>query len=332
MKTIRNPSRNRRIVVAALLVFAIAAFIIWNNQLRHAGAVPSVQAAAHAVPLDPPLVPRPTAEAVARMSPTLLKALGLVEGMSADQRIDTLRIYPEALTADESQLLLHHLIQGPGAGESAGWYSEYMHEICCLLGRSKADAILFAQVLAAMAADDNREETVRDYSLQHLRLLWETADATLRPRIEASIESLAVTDSPLAPSALLSLHLLGSSANAALSSPDFQPSSSARKFAVPDSRINPALSKILSEPPSHANSVARMTAARIIRERGLRDRIGDLRNIASDASGEQAVVRMAAIATIAELGSPADISFLNTLDRRDSRIDSVLRHSLPSKP
>jgi hypothetical protein len=326
-------SRNRRIAPVAILVLGITAFLIWKNISRQSAETTLHQATSEPRALKLPLVDRPSGDAVARMSPVLLKSLGLIEGMSLPERIVTLQTYDEqALTDDESQLLLHLLLQGPADGETAGWYSEYMHEICCLLGRRKAVLPPFASVLAAIAADDKREETVRDYSLQHLRLLWESADATLRLRIEASIEAIAATDSPLAPSAILSLHLLGSPANAPVPSADSLPSLSAKSFAIPDSRITPFLAKMLSQPPGPSQTVARMTAARILRERGITTHLADLRAIAADASGEQAVVRMAAIAAIAELGSPADIDFLNTLDRSDPRIHSALSHSLPPKP
>jgi hypothetical protein len=285
-------------------------------------------------PLPKPEIKRPAEELLTYMNPVILDALALGRQTTSNERLDLLHAINEKLTEDECLLLLHELRKRRAKSTPEGWYSEYMHEICCLLGRQDATKQEYAGILADIASDPQRDEVIRDYALQHLRLLWESADSHLRRKIVLSLEVLARDESPISASSMLSLHLLGSpsNANAVSESGASQIPKDSRAFELPNERIEPLVSKVMACGPTNVSVVSRMTAVRIVRERGMRSCLPLLRKMASDSGAEHAVVRMAAISALGALGNSSDIAFLNTLDRRDARIDAVIRHIKSATP
>jgi hypothetical protein len=57
-----------------------------------------------------------------------------------------------------------------------------------------------------------------------------------------------------------------------------------------------------------------------------------LTRIAADSKGEHALVRMAAIANLARFGSASDRDFLDSLEKRDTRIAHAVRRALVAIP
>jgi hypothetical protein len=285
-----------------------------------------------APPLSPPRIKPPTEEQLEYLRPRIVDALGMGNNVPAAQRLDLLHGIEGALSEDECQALMNELLKPRPAGVAEEWFAEYMHEICLLLGREESIRTDFARILASLAGDMKRDEVIRDYSLQHLRLLWEKADRPLRASISSSFASMVTSGDPaIAPSALLSLHLLGSGMNMSVKPGEVPPAADGLSFSIPNSDIEPLVADMLSRPPDASNTVARMTAARVARERKITSLSPKLRQVAANTGGEHAVVRMAAIAALAKSGDATDLEFIKTLDRKDPRIESAILHALASR-
>ena len=179
----------------------------------------------------------------------------------------------------------------------------------------------YARTLAALARDKARDPEVRDYALQHLRTLWDaTPPGGLRDSITATFAQVAAADPALAPSALLSLHVLGGRAGG-------------RGDAVPSSRIEPLALSMLADPlpPGMPSPGARMTAARVAGERRLASCRPALLRLVSSTS-EHMLARMAAVSALSRIGDPSDLPALKAVKPDDVRLAAALRHAIDAFP
>lgn len=263
----------------------------------------------------------------------LREALDSNGSLAPQQRLDILASLPGELSPADCEALLRALLEPRPADASAGWHAEYFHQIAGLLQRSDGARERFAQALATVARDAQRGAIVRDYALQHLRQVWDRADAKLRAPVEATFREVAAGDPALASSALLSLHLLGTPAGRDPLGAGANPPPPRGKaiYRIPDAELAPLVAKILAEPPSADTVTPRLSALRIIGDRRMRNFRDDLRRIAADATGEPAMVRMAAIANLGRVADPADRAFLESIDSSgDGRVANAVRHALAS--
>lgn len=296
-----------------------AAVAIWMLGARPGGKAP------------PPALPQPLAALrpapPAPGVPTALRSdlreiLGRVATTRPGRRLELLRACGTDLTPPECEALLAALAGAPAPATDPGWHAEYFHEIALVLRRQPAVRERFARVLATVAADGARDETVRDYALQHLRQVWELAadQPQLRAAVVETFRSVALRDPLLAPSALLSLHLLGL---------DPAAGSAGRPAAIATPDIEPAVIAALESPPDPASVRMRLSSLRVAGERGMHRALPAIRRIAGDGAAEHALARMAAIAALGTFTDPADRPLLETLENsRDPRIAGAARRAL----
>jgi hypothetical protein len=323
-----NPERgqeqagNKRFALTVVAVSAASWLAYWAfspKEVQPSGILP-------AEPLKPIQISAPGGN----LRPDVEQALGkelVVPGM---QQLDLVRGLGNDLNEEEREAILAAIAAKRQPNIPAGWHSEFVHELSLVLQREKEGKDRFARVLATVAVDPSRDEVVRDYAIQHLRQVWENSgeDPRLRKSIEATFRKLAKEDFVLSASALLSLHLLGTlpSIEDTNSVAAEQPGRQDHP-AISDGEIAPLVVGLLAEPPSSENTKARMTALRIVGDRKLAADQAHVRQIASGES-EYALVRMAAISALVKFGDPSSREFLESLDRKDPRIDSAVRHAL----
>lgn len=286
------------------------------------------------------------------LRPSLARALGLGGEIAPDaERLVLLRGLGGDLTPPEVEALLAAFLRERPASAPSGWYAEYLHEIAGAMQRVEPVDARFPRALATLAADPGRELVLRDYAIQHLCIVWDRVgeDSDLRSRIEGSLRELAAdSESPACPSALLSLHLLGTTpAATAVRAPGpdalvgadaLRAAGPSRAAAVGDGEIFPAAEALLSAPPTARNLSARLVAVRIVGERGLTDLRSALRDIAAGRDpGEHMLARMAAVSALAELGEEPDLAFLRSLSETvgagaaDPRLRGALLQALDPK-
>lgn len=324
-------SRKLRIVLAASVTGVGALVVVHHYSQRSERSGQAAQPPPPASLAKLNVLPM-ASELADYLRPEIREALGIDGSAAPAKRLDLLHGLDGELSADECQALLQAVLQPRPVHVPEGWQAEYVHELCLVLARQSPSRAEFARVLASIARDPARDEVVRDYALQHLRRLWENCDTQLQDSITATFREIVSSDPLLAPASLLSLHLLGSAQNA-FPVPGGHPEQvSEDRFRFPDAELEPVVAATLKAQPQSANTAARMTAIRVVRERKLEALYPDMRRIVADTADEHAVVRMAAIATLATSGDPADRNFIATLDREDPRIDSAIRHALSSRP
>lgn len=254
--------------------------------------------------------------------PTLVEALALEKEVSFSRRTALLRSTGGGLVDTEIDLLVAALLAEKPPPEAPEAHSTWFNEIANLLHRQPAARERLARALATVAADSSRDATLRDYALQHLRVVWNDADANpgLRASITASLRRLVGNDKVLSTSALLSLHLLGDSAAV----PD---SPVAR--ALPDDDVTSLAGGMLDGPAGSRQPAERMTAARIAADRKLTSLRPALARIASDPA-EHMLSRISAISAIGHIGNPADRSLLESLSFTEPSLAAATHKALES--
>ncbi len=296
---------------AAVAVIAIAAAVLWT--LSRPGAGPS----------SPESGPKPFASTEIRpfsvdsgpddsARPDIAAAIGRGGRITHAERTHRVMQIRRPLEAGEVEGLLRALLTPPEPGTPAALRATWFHETANLLHRQETDLREFAGVLATVARDSSRAPVTRDYALQHLRRIWPKATPDLRGDIEATFAEFAGSPGELRAAAMLGLHLID---------PD-------GSRGMDDSIVTRAVRSALAADAASGDSLAlRMTATRIVGERGLSDQRPRLMNIASSPR-EHALLRMAAVAALGTIGDPEDLRILATLDPADERIEAAIFHAI----
>ena len=306
-------------VCAALIVFLL--FVLARRQ----PSVPSSGSNA-TEPLVPfaTIPPKPGGEVL--LGAEIRGIVGLEPDVPRNKRIELLRSLGSGLTKDECDALLHGILAPAPKGVSTGEHAHYVHEACRLLRKQDNERPRFARALATLAIDDSRSPILRDYAMQHLRVVWDFAPPAdgLRLSIVETFRML-LDDPAMAPAALLSLHLLGSPTELGVSSGTVVVRTRPQ-YELPDDEIIPHVKRFLADRQSPLSG--RMASVRIVAERTLLMFKEDLVGMAGGETGEHTMLRMAAISALARFGDPSDLKFLKSLDDADPRIQSALRLAL----
>jgi hypothetical protein len=256
--------------------------------------------------------------------PALAEALALEKDAPSLRRTEILRGTGGGLTDPEIDLLVAALLAANPPSEAAGSGSTWFNEAANLLHRQPESHGRLARALATVAGDPARDPTLRDYALQHLRIVWNDSagDETLRDSIRESLRRLASADKSVATAALLSLHLLGDTAA--------NPGQPVAR-ALSDSEIAPLARPLLGGPAGSRPADERMTAARIAGDRKLTVLRPDLARVAAD-SAEHTLARITAINAIGRIGDPSDRSLLLSLATSDLSLADAARQALAMLP
>ena len=331
--------RRRPILVSMAALAAVGLVAATFMLSRQHPATPAVTTApVPAAPLGTFTAPPPSARAWEGLRSTLIEALGLGVACQLNYRTRLIHELPNDLTAVETEALLTAMMERCPSAISPGTHSTYMHEIACKLQPYAAIRERFARALASLARDVQRDASTRDYAIQHLRLVCIHADPSLRASVVATFREFTSLDTSIAASSILSLHLLGSAAELradsdSLGAPNhagIPVSSAAHSPAaspIPDSELAPLLAPIFATDNSRANLSARLTAMRIVGERRMRTFRQPLLKALTDRS-EHALLRMAAAGALGNIGDPADLQALASIDPGDPRVAAALRHAL----
>ena len=317
---------NRRAVIPfAIAVALLAAVLLWHFA-RHHPATPPAAGPALAAFVTPPASRDPGAG----LRPALRDALGFQPDVSWDQRIQMIRHLPTDLGEAETAALLAALMERCPPGVSTALHSSYFHEIASRLQDQPTVREPFARALATLVRDTRRDATTRDYAIQHLRQIWDHATDTpaIQTAIVTTFREFASLDPAVATSALLSLHLLGSTQLPAIAGAPAAPSAPpASGFALPDADIAPILIPIFAQATAADNIPARLTANRIAGERRLVEfRQPLLAQLTNPA--EHALVRMAAANALGRIANPDDLASLAAYAADDDRVATAVAHAL----
>ena len=319
-------SRRRKCAIVALCIGAGVIFVL-PPMLREPGILKpneKAQTSARALRYDEKrnLIPS-TALPSQDMRASLREALE--PGTPGTRRLDLLRAASSDLSENEADALLLELLETPLQSDEA-WHSSYVHLICNILQQVPETHGRFASALAAMAANRELPEVHRDYAFQHLRILWHrTRDLSQQPegvaehhnRIEETFRELLVTRPETSSQSLLGLH--------EIRHPD-------GTHAVDDAEITQIARQMLGHGSTHGQNAlpARMTAIRILAERGIQSEMPQLRHIAADPA-EHGLVRASAIAALSHLVSPLrddDVRFLQSLSATHPVVQGAIQHAL----
>ncbi len=312
-------SSTRWLILGGCATLVAAGVICWFMAARSTTDVPAHTGPQMLVPLLPePVTDNPSAG----LRKELREILGFIPGTGPSRRLELLRTCGNDLNQTECDALLAALAQRRDPKTNAGWHSEYIHLISLVLQHHPANSERFARVLAAVIADETRDEVVRDYAMQHLRQVWSQAAANpnLRARILETFRQIMERDPVLGASAVLSLHMLG-----------FHPTAAGETAmpAVASADLEPLVRQALGAPAAPKHLRLRMSCLRVASERGMVSVLPDIRRIIEDSAGEHALARMAAIAALGRLGEPTDRALLQSLTTfRDPRITGAVRHAL----
>lgn len=255
---------------------------------------------------------------------SLVEALALEKDVPSARRTELLRSASGDLAGTEVDLLVASLLAERPTAEELGEHTTRFNEMANLLHRQPEAGERLARAMITVAEDSARDATLRDYALQHLRMVWNDSagDAGLRDSITKSLRRLARADQTLATSALLSLHLLGDTA----SGPD-QPVTR----SLGDDETALLASHLLEGGPDSRLPAARMTAARIAADRRLAALRPALARIASDPA-EHTLARISAIHAIGRIGDPADRTLLESLASAGPALVIAARDALKTLP
>ncbi len=325
----------RRSLVILVAVTAIGATALMLSRKKETSPVASAPASPGGV-LGSFEIPPPPKLTDPLIRPELKEALGTVAPLS--YRTDIIRALPvRSLRPVEIDAMLAAMVQLP-TKEQTLLHSAFMHQIACVLHLYPDIRERFARALAALARDTQRDGNTRDYAIQHLRTIWADAarDSTLRASIVATFHEFAESNSMIAPSGLLSLHILRITPQSAPNSPAkgaakaASPLYIAPVYQIPDSYFLPILERTFAEKTSTSNLPTKMTALRIVNERGLKAFRQPLLTAMQDP-GEHSMVRMAAAAALGKITDPADMPALAAMTPNDMRVAAALRTAVNSR-
>ena len=241
----------------------------------------------------------------ANINPGLAAALDAASPLATEERAALLRNRTGARSQDETELLLSSLAAPCPPSMSLSSFALLFNETANLLERQGDEAVLapFGKVLVGLAKDGARPEILRDYAIQHLRVVWTRAARipALRASVEDAFWSMSSGSGHPAAASLLSLHLLGT--------PDHPPGP-ATPYGVSTEKLQGRTLELLSDPSAPPGT--RMAAARIAAERGIRQARDPLLAAASDHR-QPLAARLAAVAAFGHLGAASDLPALRSL-------------------
>lgn len=321
-----STARRRRfaLVMCGALLLLVAA-VLW---IERKPAAPG--GADHPMPLETIDLPQDPQQLYQhRTSPvrsSLVEAMALDKPVSYARRTELLRATRDDLNGTETDLLLAALLAtGPAASQTRE-HSVWFNEAANLLHRQPAAHEQLARALATVAGDPGRSPLLRDYALQHLRVVWnDSAHAPrLRDSIEASLRWIVGGrgEPAVTTAALLSLHLLGDCASAP-GGPVQRP--------LPDEQAAALAGGLLAEPAASSSPAERMTAARIAADRRLGGLRPALARIAANHA-EHALARIAAINALGRIGNPADRPLIESLSSADPLLAAAAEDALKRIP
>jgi hypothetical protein len=336
--------RRRLLAFAAMCALGLAALLVTLYQ--RSPVRPSTNSSAGAAPVQsikPFTLPHPRANPELHLRPEVREALGIGVIPTWTRRLDLVRALPSDLTTIETDALLSAMMEQCPPSLYPAMHSTYIHEIACILQHRQEVRERFSQVLATLARDTRRDQSTRDYAIQHLRQVWTRAseDPALRTAIVATFREFTSLDPVVSTPALLSLHLLGSRSDnlaaiggeSTVSEAVFntQRSGDSRSsIGLPDSEIAPLLQPILAATTSVGNIPARLTALRIAGERRMSAFRNPLLAALKDPS-EHTLIRMAAANALGKIADPADLQSLASYEPKDARVGTALRFALQTQ-
>ncbi len=323
----------RRPLVILVAVTAIGAAALMLSRKKEASPVASATNPPGGV-LGSFEIPPPPKLTDPLIRPELKEALGTVAPLN--YRTDLIRALPaRSLRPVEIDAMLAAMVQRP-VREQTVVHSTFMHQIACILHLYPDIRERFARALATLARDTQRDSSTRDYAIQHLRTIWSDAsgDPALRTAIVATFHEFAESNSMIAPSGLLSLHILHSTPNPVKPAQSTAKAASqpyiAPVFHIPDSYFAPILERIFSEKTSTANIATKMTALRIVNERRLSAFRQPLLAALQDRN-EHMMVRLAAVSALGKITDAADLPALAAITPNDTRVATALQSALNSR-
>ena len=223
---------------------------------------------------------------------------------SAYQLFELLNTLPDRLNEAEAQMLLDWLPTASNdssltTGESAHLFNEVVNHL------RQQDPLPegFAQVLNQLANNEEEADLIRDYALQQLRPLWAVLDSRDddRAALEKTLWTAAESKHPSrSGTAFLALHQLGRQEG---------PIPKGER-AIASEDLVPIIEETLSD--STSPSSMKMTALRMIEERGLAEQLETVRGLLADSS-LNLPSQLKAISVISRLGSAADRDLLARL-------------------
>ena len=312
--------RRWMLLAGAAALVGGAAVVIWII-----GARPDTGTSPVAVPQPlAPLRPAPPGDAAAaELRPELREILGLTPGTRPSRRLELLRACGSDLDDAECEALLAALAAPRDSATDPGWHAEYFHETALVLRRHPQVHERFARVLATVAADETREaggpRLLAPTSSRGLggcrrpsRTAWPRSSRRFgrwRHKTPHSVRRRC--------SRFICWGLI------------LPPVGHGKGEAIPTRELEPLVIRALESPPGPAAVGMRLSSLRVAGERGIRRALPAIRGIATDATGEHALARMAAIAALATFDEPADRPVLDALAASsDPRIAGAARHAL----
>lgn len=244
--------------------------------------------------------------------------LAIRKTASFGEKTDLLRSLGNDLDFQQQESLLYELVRREVDPLGEGKHSNYFHQICLVLMRQEKRHPRFGEVLATVVYDTKAEPMLRDYSMQHLRILWDVSKEapSLRKKIEATFFTLS-EDENLAASALLSLHYLGSPTRIDQRGNYEVRESATVERQIPDEELRSFVQFAL-EPERSAQ--LQLTAIRVVGERELEGFNDTLRSAVTRNKGQSIMVQMAAIALLSKSNDPKDMELIRSLNPSDFRI------------
>jgi hypothetical protein len=165
----------------------------------------------------------------------------------------------------------------------------------------------FTRLLADICRDPRQDDVLRDYALQHA-VLWYAKSENQDLVIEMLRDALTETQTSMAGTALTGLHTL------------FE-----RHQAVEASLVRQAALDILANPA--AGELARITSLRIAGALRLEDALPAAREVLQGTASVP--LRIAALATVGDLGSRADLATLSEIEsKQDQRLEAAVHRAI----
>jgi hypothetical protein len=248
-------------------------------------------------------------QSAAKLLPERVRPIVTLKGMEhGSARFKAVRSLPSNLSDEEIRSLYEFLrAKGPQTQPDRMYEHALKNEVLNKLRNLQPAPPAFTELLISIHQDKHQDLVIRDYALQHLRFWYPNASTEEKEQIAGVFwQALTETGNSIAGTALLSLHGL------ARTNPEFdqQRIAEAALHLARDQRSGP---------------LARISAVQVCGQMGLREVLPAAMELAQGS--ESYALRLAAIATLGDVGGPETISLLQHLATEE---DSLLQNAAQS--
>ena len=287
---LHRKAKGAKLLLVLCLVCLLLVVLLTKGRVANQNSTDSLRLKAQTLPFE-----NPSLVSQNSVPPGIRSIVGSNEMNLAD-RLKAVHSLGKNLSPEEVSALYEFLKESTNPEDKSGAFLHVLkNDTIRVLRHQVAPPAGLTGTLIEIYQDESQDSVIRDYAIQHL-VSWYQQGAADSPeakgRIQAVLLDAVQKNTSIAGTALLGLHRL-----------------SASDAAFRSDKIDGIALKLAK---SDAQPLTRITAIQVCSERGLKEALPKIQELAQTA--ENVALRISAIAALGRLGESEQVSFLEQLE------------------